>query len=180
MKLSAKSVKMNLKKDKLTYLLIFVIMMLAMVSMFLLCSMNKRKEASFLFETEPDTTTTTTTTTTTVAPDTTVDTPDTTTTTTTTTVAPDTTVDTPDTTGECVYDVRIGQDFSVGSDLWEEPGTADECQLKCNDRPDCLGFARHTQAGHCWFKGNSSPDWVTTASHFTGYQKRPGCASYPS
>ena len=42
--------KMNCKKTKFTYMLVFVAMVLVAVSMFLLCSMNKRKEAAFLFD----------------------------------------------------------------------------------------------------------------------------------
>jgi hypothetical protein len=82
------------------------------------------------------------------------------------------------TASTCGYEQRVGQEFSVGNDLWDRVGSVEDCKTACDARVDCLGFSRLTGEDRtCWFKGYEDSDWMDAKSNVVGYQKRATCSS---
>jgi hypothetical protein len=90
------------------------------------------------------------------------------------------TADEPEDEDGCAYEVRSGQDFSVGTDLWSQVGTVAECKDACDQRVDCLGFARRSGDGQpCYFKGYNDSDWTDANSDVVGFMKTEQCTTSP-
>ncbi len=82
--------------------------------------------------------------------------------------------------------MREAMDFAVGSPLFSESGTVDDCQRACDAREDCLGFARTKNLSSdderrwCWFKGYENSAWVASEYPSTiGYKKSNSCRASP-